>query len=221
MTSVLVTIPDNPTGTIASPDVVRRLCEVARDEHLVVISDEIYLDLVHDESLDVLTPGQVLPEQTVTTTGLSKSLALGGWRIGVARFPNSPSGQSLRDHVLKEASEIWSAPAQPVQHVAAWALAEPSELHDHLARSRRLHGTVARAVADVFRLHGAQVPAPAGGFYLYPDFSAHLEQLEQDHASARALSWRPLCSTCTVSPPCRDQPSATTPCGSPFGSRHR
>ena len=45
LSCVLVTIPDNPTGTVASPQVVRDLCAVARRQGLLVISDEIYLDL--------------------------------------------------------------------------------------------------------------------------------------------------------------------------------
>ena len=177
---VLVTIPDNPTGTVAAPKVVRDLCAVARRQDLLIISDEIYLDLVHDPATPVLTPSAVAPDLTITTTGLSKSLALGGWRIGVARFPDTDRGGSLRRAVTTAASEIWSAPAQPVQAVAAWAFGDPDELGAHLSDSRRLHGAVARATAGVFRAAGATVSEPTAGFYLYPDFSpsrTHLEGL--------------------------------------------
>ena len=70
------------------------------------------------------------------------------------------------------ASEVWSSPAQPVQRVAAWAYDEPEELRDRIAASRVLHGRVARAVAEVLGGHGVTVPAPAAGFYLYPDFES-------------------------------------------------
>jgi len=178
LTSVLVTIPDNPTGTVASPEVVHELCAVARRHDLMIISDEIYLDLVHDPATPVLTPSAVAPDQTITTTGLSKSLALGGWRIGVSRFPATDRGVALRQAVTTAASEIWSAPAQPVQAVAAWAFGEPDELGVHLSDSRRLHGAVARATARVFQDAGAAVSEPRAGFYLYPDFSASRTHLE-------------------------------------------
>jgi aspartate aminotransferase len=174
-TAVLVTIPDNPTGTVASPALVRDLCTVAAEYDLAVISDEIYLDLVHDDATQVLTPAQVLPEQTITTTGLSKSLALGGWRIGVARFPSRYAG--LAGRALTAASEIWSAPSQPVQHAAAWALTEPPVLRERVIASRALHGRVARAVADVFRAAGATVVPPTAGFYAYPEFSGQRARL--------------------------------------------
>ena len=47
------------------------------------------------------------------TTGLSKNLALGGWRLGVARLPAGGLGRELRARLLGIGSEIWSAPAGP------------------------------------------------------------------------------------------------------------
>ncbi|RJL32036.1 pyridoxal phosphate-dependent aminotransferase [Bailinhaonella thermotolerans] len=168
--SVVVTLPDNPTGTLATPRDVRDLCSVARELDLTIIADEIYRDLVHDPDAEFLSPAALLPERTVVTTALSKSLALGGWRIGVARLPDGEYGRRLRDELLGVASEIWSSPAGPIQDAAAYAFSEPDELTAHIALSRRLHGRVAHAVADRFAAAGARVVRPQGGFYLYPDF---------------------------------------------------
>lgn len=165
--SLLMTLPDNPTGRLASPKTVRRLVEVARELDLVIISDEIYRDLMHDTALPYVSPADLAPERTVITTGLSKSLALGGWRIGVARLPDG--AHDLRRKLLAVASEIWSAPAAPVQDAAAYAFTEPIELVERVAQSRRLHSTVSRAVYDRFVEAGASVPMPQGGFYIYPD----------------------------------------------------
>ncbi|SEN05194.1 pyridoxal phosphate-dependent aminotransferase [Nonomuraea pusilla] len=167
VSSLLVTLPDNPTGRMASPELIARLVDVARELDLIVISDEIYRDLLHDGSLPYTSPADLAPERTVITTGLSKSLALGGWRIGAARLPEG--AYDLRARLLAVASEIWSAPAAPVQEAAAYAFTEPRELAERVARSRVLHGTVARAVHRCFEEIGAETPAPQGGFYLYPD----------------------------------------------------
>lgn len=101
------------------------------------------------------------------TTGLSKSLALGGWRIGVARLPDG--AHDLRRQLLAVASEIWSAPAAPVQEAATYAFTEPVELVERVNLSRRLHARVSRAVYDRFVEIGSSVALPQGGFYLYPD----------------------------------------------------
>lgn len=182
--SVLVTMPDNPTGLLPRPETVRRLVAVARDLDLVIISDEIYRDLIHDPLCAAPSPADLAPERTVITTGLSKSLALGGWRIGVARLPDG--AYELRARVLAIASEIWSSPSAPVQHAAAYAFTEPEELLTRVADSRRLHAAVVRSVAERFRRVGASVTMPQGGFYLYPDFG-FLERFRTSDEFAAAL----------------------------------
>ncbi len=169
--SVIVTLPDNPTGTMAPSASVRALCSVADQHDLIIISDEIYRDLVHDDQAEFVSPASLAPERTVVTTGLSKSLALGGWRLGVARLPDGWLGPELRDRLLAVGSEIWSAPAGPVQQAAAVAFGEPPVLAERVALSRRLHARVAREVAVRFAKGGASVPEPAAAFYVYPDFT--------------------------------------------------
>ena len=170
ISSTIVTLPDNPTSRVPAPDTIRALCEVAEARGLIIICDEIYRDLIHDPTTPVLSPAEVAPQRTVITTGLSKSLALGGWRIGVAPMPDGPLGARLRTALLGAASEIWSAPAAPIQHAAALASSEPAEIRERISRSRTLHATVARAIADACTNAGLLVPPPQAAFYLYPDF---------------------------------------------------
>jgi aspartate aminotransferase len=176
--SVVVTLPDNPTGRAPRPATVRALCQVAAEHGLIIISDEIYRDLVHDPATPILSPAEVAPQHTVVTTGLSKSLALGGWRIGVARMPDSPLGDQLRRALLGASSEIWSA---PVQHAAALAFAEPAEITRRISRSRSLHATVCHAAARVCTAAGLLVPPPQAAFYLYPDFEPWRQHLHARH----------------------------------------
>lgn len=169
--SAIVTLPDNPTGRIPAPGTVRALCQLAEARGLIIICDEIYRDLIHDPATPVLSPADVAPRRTVITTGLSKSLALGGWRIGVARMPDGKLGTRLRKALLGAASEIWSAPAAPIQHAAALAFSEPPEIRERISRSRVLHATVARAMATMCADAGLHIPPPQAAFYLYPDFA--------------------------------------------------
>jgi aspartate aminotransferase len=178
---VIVTLPDNPTGTVASAAAVRSLCSVAQAHDLIIISDEIYRDLVHHPDAPFPSPAVISPERTVITTGLSKNLALGGWRIGVARLPAGGLGRALRARLLGIGSEIWSAPAGPVQQAAALAFSEPPELTERVALSRRLHASVARAVALRFAACGAAGPVPQAAFYVYPDFSPLADVLLERH----------------------------------------
>ncbi|EPH46681.1 pyridoxal phosphate-dependent aminotransferase [Streptomyces aurantiacus] len=176
---LILTLPDNPTGTLAPPEAIRRLCAVAADEDLLIVSDEIYRDLMHSPDLPFLGPAEVAGDRTVVTTGLSKTLGLGGWRIGAARFPEGPLGAGLRAGVLAVASEVWSTLAGPMQEVATRVFAEPPEITAHVRAGARLHGIVTRAVHRIVTAAGADCRAPDGGFYLYPDFAPVRHRLRE------------------------------------------
>ncbi|HTJ69169.1 MAG TPA: aminotransferase class I/II-fold pyridoxal phosphate-dependent enzyme [Actinospica sp.] len=166
---LLLTVPDNPTGTVASERTVREVCAVAERHGLAVVSDEIYAELVHDGG-SAPSASAFLPERTVVTSGLSKSMALGGWRIGFARVPANAWGENLMRELVGIASEVWSSLAAPMQAAAAYVLQDPPEVLAHIAAARSLHGTLARAVHAEFVRAGADCRAPQAGFYLYPDF---------------------------------------------------
>ncbi|MFI7386347.1 pyridoxal phosphate-dependent aminotransferase [Streptomyces sp. NPDC049813] len=175
--TVVVTVPDNPTGTVAPAGTVRRLAAAARALDLVIVSDEIYHDLVHDPAAPPVSPARFAPERTVVTTGLTKNLAVGGWRTGVARLPDGEPGRTLHTALASVASQIWSSPPAPVQEAAAYALAEPAEVVARVEASRRLHATVARAVAARLTDAGAVLAPIVATCYLYPDLESRREQL--------------------------------------------
>jgi aspartate aminotransferase len=165
---LVLTLPDNPTGTTADAETLSRVCALARDHGLVVVSDEIYRDLA--ERPDRLTsPAALLDDRVVVTGGLSKNLALGGWRIGFARTPDSAWGEQLRTRLVGTASEVWSSLATPMDTVAAFAFDEPDEVTARVAASRRLHLSVSQAMHEVFTEAGATCRPPTAAFYLYPD----------------------------------------------------
>nr|WP_198541838.1 pyridoxal phosphate-dependent aminotransferase [Parafrankia colletiae] len=196
---VVLTSPDNPTGTHAPPDVVKTLAMIAEEEDLILLSDEIYRDLVHDPAATpILSPAELARSRTVVITGLSKSLALGGWRIGAARFPDTAWGAQLRADVTGYASESWSTLAGPMQEVATYAFGEPPELLERLARDRGLHRAVARAMYDIVIHGGAECRPPTGGFYVYPDFEPLRETLAGKSVVGGESLQRHLLENCGV-----------------------
>ncbi|WP_259407791.1 pyridoxal phosphate-dependent aminotransferase [Streptomyces akebiae] len=178
---VVVTLPDNPTGTVATAGTVERLARAARDLDLVIVSDEIYCDLVFDPADRAVSPAAFAPERTVVTTGLTKNLALGGWRLGVARLPDSPLGHEALTRLVGIASQIWSSTAAPVQSAAAYAFEEPPEVVGYVAAARRLHEVVVRAVAERFTAAGAGLAPVRATCYLYPDFEPLRDHLAGAH----------------------------------------
>jgi aspartate aminotransferase len=172
---LLVTLPDNPTGTVAPPEVVAEIARIAEANGLLVVSDEIYRDLAFEGPVG--SPAELVPERTFVTSGLSKSVALGGWRIGFARMPDSNVGREVGRALAGVASEIWSSLAGPMQHAAAYVLSEPPEIRAHVERGRLLHRRVSLAVFDLLTRGGVECRRPGGGFYLYPDLEPLRPQL--------------------------------------------
>src|SRR5215472_7412031 len=76
-------------------------------------------------------------------------------------MPDGPLGDRLRQALLGVGTEIWSAPAAPVQHAAALAFTEPAQITARIAASRSLHATVARHGGRMYRRRAAG-PASAG-----------------------------------------------------------
>jgi aspartate aminotransferase len=165
---LVLTLPDNPTGTVASEALVREVCEIADAAGLLIVCDEIYRDLAY---APFVSPAQLLPESTFVTGGLSKHMALGGWRVGFVRLADGRLGEEAGAAIGGVASEIWSALAAPMQHAAEYVLSEPPEVVAHVEASRRLHRAVSVAAHEVVVAAGATCRSPGGAFYLYPDFA--------------------------------------------------
>jgi aspartate aminotransferase len=173
---LVLTLPDNPTGTQPDPAVVERVCAIAERHDLLVVADEIYRELTHDPAR-FSSPTEFVPERAFVTSGLSKDVALGGWRIGFARMPGAPLGDAARGALAGVAGAVWSALAAPMQEVAAHVLAEPADVRERVERSRALHRAVAAAAHERVAAAGIACRPPSGGFYLYPDFESRREAL--------------------------------------------
>lgn len=167
---LVLTLPDNPTGTQPAPATVEEVCRIAERHGLLVVADEIYRDLAFDQDA-FRSPAEAAPERTFLTNGLSKNMALGGWRVGFARMADGPLGEEARAAVAGVAGAVWSALAAPMQAVAAHVLSEPADVRERVERSRALHRAVATAAHREVAAAGIDCRAPSGGFYLYPDFA--------------------------------------------------
>jgi aspartate aminotransferase len=182
---LVLTLPDNPTGTLAPAPLVEEVCAVAAEHGLLIVCDEIYRDLAYEPEA-LLSPATLLPERVFVTNGLSKSMALGGWRIGFCRLPDGSLGADAVAALSGIASEVWSSLAAPMQHAAAYVLGEPDEVREHVARSRRLHRLVTTAAHEQVVGAGALCRAPSGAFYLYPDLEPLRPALSRQGATTGA-----------------------------------
>ncbi|MFC4760522.1 aminotransferase class I/II-fold pyridoxal phosphate-dependent enzyme [Fructobacillus durionis] len=83
--AVFLSYPNNPSGSTLSEEEVHALAKVIKKHHVFVISDEIYSDLTYDKQ--PYSIARDLPKQTIYISGVSKSYAMTGWRIGFVAAP--------------------------------------------------------------------------------------------------------------------------------------
>ena len=158
---VLILInPGNPTGTVIPPDEVARICEVAREHDLIVVSDEIYARITYDGHR--AQPVAALPgmqERTFTLSGVSKAYAMTGWRVGYF------AGPSDLIPALAEIHHAFAISTSAVgQHAALAALTGPQECVEEI---RRTFDERRRVLCEGLDFPGIPFAEPQGAFYVY------------------------------------------------------
>ena len=164
-TKIVLNSPSNPTGLVIPDGSLRDVAEVCGRHDILIVSDEIYGRLAFDGGYGTIA--RHAPERTVVTTGLSKHLSLGGWRVGVGLVPRAIG--ELFPTLTMIASETWSCVASPVQWAAVEAYAGHDDVEDFIALSRRIHADVTGVVAERLQGMGVSCIRPQGGFYLWPE----------------------------------------------------
>ncbi|MCH0543012.1 aminotransferase class I/II-fold pyridoxal phosphate-dependent enzyme, partial [Streptomyces sp. MUM 203J] len=94
---LLLSVADDPTGTVAPPELVREACEAAVSEGLHVVSDETWRDTLHRPHDTVLvSPAEMCPDDVTVLSDLAGSVTPAAWPAAVARFPPGAAASAAR-----------------------------------------------------------------------------------------------------------------------------
>jgi aminotransferase len=162
---IFIGYPSNPTGAVATREVMLEIAKIAEEHDLLVVSDEIYDRLVYDfEHVCFPALGESLKQRTILLGGFSKGYAMTGWRIGYAVGPADIIKGMVRIHQYS----IMSAPTT-AQDAAIEALTSGEkyvkEMVTEYDRRRRL-------IVDGFNRLGLRTFEPRGAFYAFPNIQA-------------------------------------------------
>jgi len=158
--AILLGYPNNPTGAVMTRPVMEQITALAEEHDLLLISDEIYDQLVYGIE-HVCVPG--LPgmrERTVLLGGFSKDYAMTGWRIGYACAPPELLAAMRKVHQYT----IMSAPTTG----QAAALVALQQGREHVASMRDEYDRRRRLIVDGFNTLGLDCFEPRGAFYAFP-----------------------------------------------------
>ncbi|MCQ4083731.1 pyridoxal phosphate-dependent aminotransferase [Streptomyces sp. RB6PN25] len=168
---LVLSVADDPTGSVTPPELLHEACEAAADAGLLIVSDETYRDVLHDPHTVLVSPAEMLHDRTVVLTDLGAGLMPPGWPAALARFPEEGPAAALQRPVMEALTAARAVAAAPVRAAAVLALTEPPELRAHAAAANRLHAAVAGAAHRTVTARGAVCPPPQAGFHLYPDLT--------------------------------------------------
>ena len=156
--------PNNPTGAVTPPDVIRKIADLAIKHDFIVVSDEIYAKIIYDghEHLSIGTlPG--MKERTITLNGFSKSYAMTGWRVGYLAAPSDFV------HKVTEMRHTLSINTCTVsQYAALAAVTGPQEPVDEMIRHYTERRNYLLPALDAM---GLTYGVPGGAFYVYINVS--------------------------------------------------
>ena len=187
---LLLNFPNNPTGAACSADELAALGEVMlRHPHVWIMSDDMYEHLVFD-GFGFATMAAVQPalrDRTLTVSGVSKTYAMTGWRVGFAAGPRPliKAMTQVQGHATAGVSAI-------NQHAALAALDGPQ---DSVAVQADAYRRRRDLVVDALnQAPGIQCHRPEGAFYVYPNIAGCLgkttpggKRLDTDEDFALAL----------------------------------
>ena len=164
-TKALITnSPGNPTGTVYTDEVQRRIAELAVQHDFLVLSDEIYARIIYGGRYVSMLSYPGMEERTLIIDGFSKSFAMTGWRLGYTVAPAhiGPALQML-------AVNSYTCVAEFSQYGAIEALrdttgATPRMVAEFAKRREQF-------VSDLNRVLGFRCQAPEGAFYAWVNIS--------------------------------------------------
>jgi len=156
--------PNNPTGVVFNEKALKDLVDVANENNLYIICDEIYDQIVFDEKFVGI--GKVAgTSPVILLNGFSKVHLMSGWRIGYIAFNNSPALEQLRENLPKLA-RVRISTNLPVQHAALESLRGPQEYISKFVSELKTRRDL--VVKRLNSMPGLSCTNPKGAFYAFP-----------------------------------------------------
>lgn len=178
---LIINSPNNPTGTVYPKSLLENLARIAVKYQLAIISDEIYAELVFDDTQhhSIVSVKPSVREQALIISGVSKTYSMTGWRIGYCLGPENiiRAMVKFQGHITGNANSI-------AQKAAAYALDNNYTFQEWVKsyNERRLY-----CYEKLKKISGLNCLEPKGAFYLFPDCSSFIDSGNQVNKISSAL----------------------------------
>lgn len=162
--AIMICSPNNPTGTMLNKEELQKIARIAERHDLLILSDEIYAELVYDETYTSMAAINGMKERTILISGFSKGFAMTGWRLGFVCAPEEITSAMLKVHQYA----MMCAPTM-AQYAALEALRNGSDEVEEMRKSYRRRRNY---MVSSFNELGLSCHTPGGAFYVFPSIQS-------------------------------------------------
>lgn len=161
---IILNTPTNPTGAVIPESVLKQIADIAMARNIKVLSDEIYSSIVYEGKHTSIASFPGMFENTLIVSGLSKSFAMTGWRMGWAIAPEEDikAINKLQSHSISCAVSF-------AQQAAVEAITGPQQSkYDMVAEFRKRRDLAMDLISEI---PGIECNVPQGAFYIFPRYN--------------------------------------------------
>ena len=184
---LILNSPQNPTGGVLTQDDIAAIARVIGDRNIMVLSDEIYSQLIFEGEDHSIMSIDGMKERTILLDGFSKTYAMTGWRMGYGVMR-----ADLATHISRLMTNSNSCTASFTQVAGIEALRGSQDVVDDMRAKFKKRRDV--MVAGLNKIKGFSCRVPHGAFYVFPNItktgwpSKKLADALLDDAGVAALS---------------------------------
>ena len=178
--AIVVINPNNPTGAVYSRETLEGIVQIARENSLLLLSDEIYDRILFDDAQHIPLATLAPDLLCLTYNGLSKTYRVAGYRSGwmVITGPKKHASGFLEGIQLLASTRL--CPNVPAQHAVQAALSGVQSIDALIAPTGRLHEQRDAAYEGLLAIPGVQCSKPRGALYAFPRLDPEVYEIHDD-----------------------------------------
>lgn len=164
--AIVINSPSNPTGAVQPEETLRAIADICVEKDIIVLADEIYEHILYEGKHVSLASMPGMWERTYTISGLSKTYAMTGWRIGWLIADDIKSINKLQSHSITCCTSF-------VQQAAIEAIEGPQEAKEAMVKEFKKRRDLALDLLS--EIDCIECNRPNGAFYLFPKYDKDIK----------------------------------------------
>ena len=178
--AIVVINPNNPTGAVYSPEILREIADLAAERGLIVMADEIYDKILYDDAVHT-TFAAIAPDVfTLTFNGLSKAYRLAGFRAAWMLMTGPRKHATSYIEGITMLTNMRLCANVPAQHAIQTALGGRQSIRDLVLPGGRLLEQRDAAVTALEKIKGVSCVKPKGALYVFPKLDPSVYPISDD-----------------------------------------